>query len=80
MYGSLRIFKTYFQKKSYIKIFSDSQLRVQITDEIIVNNIFKNIWLLCAKKRNLNICSTYSENVIAISYKSEKSMLNPAIF
>ena len=54
VYYSLRSFKSYFQNK-HVKIFSDSQVGVQIINKIgtnkssICNNIVKNIWLFVSK-------------------------------
>ena len=92
VYFSLRSFETYFQNK-YVKIFSDSQVGVQITNYMgttkssICNHIVKNICFFFVK---INIWITTAhipgaENVIA-DYKSSKSyrdaewMLNAEIF
>ena len=56
VYYTLRNFKTYFQNK-HIKIFSDSQVGVQIINKMgttkssICNDIVKNIWLIFLKKK-----------------------------
>ena len=56
VYYTLRNFKTYFQNK-HIKIFSDSQVAVQIINKMgttkssSCNDIVKNIWLICLKKK-----------------------------
>ena len=54
VYYTLRNFKTYFQNK-HIKIFSDSQVGVQIINKMgttkssICNDIVKNMWLFVLK-------------------------------
>ena len=56
VYYSLRTFKTYFQNK-HVKVFSDSQVRVQITNKVgatkisICNDIVKNICFFCVKNK-----------------------------
>ena len=56
VYDSLSSFKTYFQNK-HVKIFSDSQLGVQIINEMkttktsICNDIVKNVWLYCVRNK-----------------------------
>ena len=89
MFYSLKIFKIYFQNK-HVKIFSDSQVGVQIINKIkssICNNIVKNICFFCVKNK-IWITATHipsAENVIG-DYKSRKSyknaewMLNSDIF
>ena len=63
VYYSLRSFKSYFQNK-HVKIFSDSQVGVQIINKMgtnkssICNDIVKNIWLFCVKNK------IWTENVL----------------
>ena len=72
VYYSLRSFKSYFQN-NYVKIFSDSQVGVQIINKMgtnkssICNHIVKNIWLFCVKNK-IWITAAHipgAENVIA---------------
>ena len=91
MCDSLRSFKTYFQNK-HVKIFSDSEVRVQIiikniAKSSISNNIVMNIWLFCVKNKNWTTAAHIpgAENVIENyesrkSYKDAEWMLNPEIF
>ena len=92
VYYSLRSFKSYLQNK-HIKIFSDSQVGVQIMNKMgttknsICNDIVKNIWLFCVKNK-IWITAAQSpgaENVIVDyqsrnSYKDAEWILNPEIF
>ena len=92
VYYSLRSLKTFFQNK-HVKIFLDSQVRVQITNKMETtkssncNDIVKNIWLFCVENKILITAAHIpgAENVIADyesrkSYKDAEWMLNSEIF
>ena len=92
VYYSLRSLKTFFQNK-HVKIFLDSQVRVQITNKMETtkssncNDIVKNICLFCVENKILITAAHIpgAENVTADyesrkSYKDAEWMLNSEIF